>query len=305
MENREEELPAEGRMDDRGKSPAKSSPGSSPLPPLATGTLVIPKKRRLHPTTTTSSPEGSVSNINSDRFLPLSESSPSNISPSKSRSVTSPDISTRRTPSLTDKPIPTLSPTVRYIDEGSIEINKSGSRRVTSPLLSRQRQSSTPENAELQALRQEDLRLDTEIRAATRLNENYERAIKYKSTDESAKLQLLMAEWRKTAQGAATYLYNHAKLKVEAMGGFAEFKRKQDEQRESAFSFQEQEFDIENLSQDEREIYEQLRDEYEERERDTEENAKPEEEDDEFTMKYMLKQFGINEKLVFPEGFEL
>lgn len=116
-----------GSMSPISMSPVKSSRGSSPLPPITSDSLNISKRRRLDPSS--SSPieprYGNETNLKDPYSTPR-------VFPEKSRSMSSPvrRMSTSRTPSLTDCPIPVLSPPPPPpVQRNSSEISKNRSGR--------------------------------------------------------------------------------------------------------------------------------------------------------------------------------
>jgi hypothetical protein len=111
-------------------SPIKSSIGSSPLPPVLSNSLNISKRRRLEPFS--SSP---IDPRFGDEANSRGPYSTPRVLPEKSRSVSTPvrRLSASRTPSLTDRPIPVLSPPSPIQKETS-EVSKDsmiGQRRIT------------------------------------------------------------------------------------------------------------------------------------------------------------------------------
>lgn len=110
-------------------------------------------------------------------------------------------------------------------------------------------------------------------------------------------------KWREAGVKAATYLYNQASEKVDRMGGMEEYLRRQKEKEEFQSSGFDDEIDLDELTPEQRERYDELREEYE----DQMKAKKLEEEEDEipteFTMKYMLKSINIESKILFPDGF--
>ncbi|KAA8899434.1 hypothetical protein TRICI_006348 [Trichomonascus ciferrii] len=324
MEQREGEK--EKEKDGGGTSPLsmpacespKKTPGhhSSPLPPLSGDKLEIPKRRKLEP-------EFASSPL--DRRQ-LDGTPNSVITPQKSRSISTPThLLKRRTPSLADKPIPVLSPpspalsteshvsktppipsSVESRDSGMLTAESSSSsssserkigasqmRSVTSPLMSR-----GPDNGDLTKLRRESAQLDREIRKWRRLVDLANKAQKYEEQNRERDIKGLIEDWRSAARMAANHLYNETSVKVDAMGGVEELKKRIND---SPFQDERAEFDPQSLSPEDRAKYEDLKAQYEQ---DMGKKDKEEEEVNEFTMPYMLKLLNVDHKLLFPEEYQ-
>lgn len=122
--------------------------------------------------------------------------------------------------------------------------------------------------------------------------------------DEDEQVEASTEKWRDAGAKAATYLYNQAAEKVDRMGGMEEYMRRQKEREEFNNSGFEDEIDVDELTPEQRERYEELKEEYEEQMNSKKlEEGEAEEAPSEFTMKYMLKSIQVNPDILFPNGF--
>lgn len=172
-----------------------------------------------------------------------------------------------------------------------------------SPLASRSRGGKNSE------LSKSEMELDREIIKWKKLIDTAQQAKKYQTSNEDEKLHELADQWLDVAQKGASYLYNEAKLRVDRMGGMEEFlkrKKEDEESRKQMTQFgNDEDFDLDKLSPEEREQYEILKSEYEEEMRlNAKINGETEADPTDFTMKYMLKSLNVNYKQVFPDGFD-
>lgn len=299
------------------RSPTKSR-NTSPLPPINTS-IQISKKRRLE----ASSPIGADGLSTYSHELPDTVGIGTGITPSKMRSVSSPTrLQQKRTPSLTDRPIPVLSPpSLSQESPASFSISKSTpavskeseipsssssatsdtlvTRNASSPLQSK---SSLNQNSSMPALYRKESELNKEIQRWKQLVNIAEQAQKYDKSDKFKEIEHLLESWRLAAQGAAAYLYNQARTKVNMMGGIDELKRRMQEQKQISGIIAD-DIDYDQLSQDEKLMFDEMKDEYDRlAERESQTTEQDETEDREFTMSFMLKTLNIQPSLLFPDG---
>lgn len=131
-------------------------------------------------------------------------------------------------------------------------------------------------------------------------------AQKYQAANEDEKLADLAEKWQDVAQKGASYLFNNARARIERMGGMEEYIRRQKEDEESRQQIgfgEDDSFDVDELSPEDRERYDILKAEYEDEIRRTKPNDE-EEDPKEFTMQYMLKSLNIDYDMIFPDGFD-
>ncbi|ODQ63145.1 hypothetical protein NADFUDRAFT_44427 [Nadsonia fulvescens var. elongata DSM 6958] len=311
------------------RSPVKAPTHSSPLPPLPQGSDLIMVKKRRRLTMDTLEPA-----LTLTEALPLSSSS-SAVGASPSAAITDdgnrlitpskPKVEPiqRRTPSLNDRPIPILPPVEHPLAE------------PREPQEEKEEEEEEEEEKEisLQDLKYQESQLDAQLRQWKRLVQLSTQAYKYELKNEDDQLKELILKWRDAAQQAANYLLNQASERINRMGGFDEYQRRQKDraarQSDTSYdfdsSFTDTSFmgdgsiiDIEELSPDQREAYDQMKAEREqqiseeiERRQKEAEIAKdkhcesPDEEDlKEISMGYMLKQLNVDPLLLFPEGLQ-
>lgn len=279
-------------------SPKKALGMSTPLPPVQAGSLQITKRRRL-----TLEPES---------FPPSNSDANSLVTPSKSRTVSSPTVQARRTPSLQDRPIPVLSPPSPpkpQSDEGSsttttqrtpnipISMRVPGyNRRVSSPLSSKIRNSDDLE------LQRTELRLDRELLKWRRLLETAKQAKNYREKNDDNEVKELTIKWRHAAQKAASELFSQAGERIESMGGMKEFLRRQRDGKDfEKHNFNENEINYDALTPEDKKRFNAYKGEYEQHTKkisdDSQETTPPE-----FTLKFMLQSLQMNYDIIFPDG---
>ena len=158
-------------------------------------------------------------------------------------------------------------------------------------------------------LQREILKYQSEINLMKKLK-------KYRETNDTEKLDRLIDKWRDIAAKGSNYLYNEAKLKISRMGGLEEFRNKQKKTKLRKMKFEYDEsllYRIEEYMESEE--YKNL-DNYEKeevvsRKKEIEEMSEKiengdflsddndDDEGDEFTMKELYKQLGLDYNLVY------
>lgn len=189
---------------------------------------------------------------------------------------------------------------VKLTTSPSITLKPFKSQHRISPLASKLRD---PKLAELSKI---DLDLDRELMKWRKLADIARQAQKYQAANEDEKLADLAEKWQDVAQKGASYLFNNARARIERMGGMEEYIRRQKEDEESRQQIgfgEDDSFDVDELSPEDRERYDILKAEYEDEIRRTKPNDE-EEDPKEFTMQYMLKSLNIDYDMIFPDGFD-
>ncbi|GAV27301.1 hypothetical protein PMKS-000765 [Pichia membranifaciens] len=158
-------------------------------------------------------------------------------------------------------------------------------------------------------LQREILKYQSEINLMKKLKN-------YRETNDTEKLDRLIDKWRDIAAKGSNYLYNEAKLKISRMGGLEEFRKKQKKTKLRKMKFEYDEsllYRIEEYMESEE--YKNL-DSYEKeevisRKKEIEEMSEKiengdflsddndDDEEDEFTMKELYKQLGLDYSLVY------
>ena len=157
-------------------------------------------------------------------------------------------------------------------------------------------------------LQREILKYQSEINLMKKLK-------KYRETNDTEKLDRLIDKWRDIAAKGSNYLYNEARLKISRMGGLDEFRKKQKKTKLRKMKFEYDEsllYRIEEYMESEE--YKNL-DNYEKeevisRKKEIEEMSEKiengdflsdndDDEEDEFTMKELYKQLGLDYDLVY------
>lgn len=164
-------------------------------------------------------------------------------------------------------------------------------------------------------LRREIMKLQTEINIMKKVK-------KYRDSKDSRKLTMLIDKWKKNAEMASNYIYNQASMKVSRMGGMNEFRKRQKKSKLRRMKFEfdesmlyrlEEYMETEEFRSLDKYDQNELRSKKIEMEKMSEkiENGEilisdddPENEEgsDEFTMKDLYKQLGLDYELVY--GFE-
>ncbi|CCE82020.1 Piso0_002712 [Millerozyma farinosa CBS 7064] len=149
--------------------------------------------------------------------------------------------------------------------------------------------------------------IDRQIREWQKKKDMIVKAVRYKKTNESERIDQLICKWRDVCQSASNYLLNSMQLKIMHSGGYRVWKEKNS--RKDVDRAQEQEQRIEELNDivnseefgdlstlEQSDIMDHLHDLSKDSLTDTEDNN----EEEEFTMQMLYKMLNIDYDTVYP-----
>ncbi|KAJ5388415.1 hypothetical protein N7509_010956, partial [Penicillium cosmopolitanum] len=119
-------------------------------------------------------------------------------------------------------------------------------------------------------------------------------ALRIESSTQDSELAALIIKWRHVSQKAADEVFEGAQERVKRMGGMAAW-REQSKRDTSRWDFENENHEHEHEQEDEDETEDEERPIYSE---DTDETPGVDGEEEEFTMKYMLKMLNIDPKTI-------